>query len=62
MSQEDAQLLALGVQRFYLTDVDGSEKGAQGRKERAEILKNFNEEPEKFLWEDLLKHADPTTP
>ncbi|KLO17609.1 ATP11-domain-containing protein [Schizopora paradoxa] len=62
LSQEDAQLLALGVQRFYLTEVDGNEKGAQGRKERAEILKNFNENPEQFRWEDLLKHVDPTTP
>jgi len=57
LNQADAQLLALGVQRFYLTDVEG---GEEGKKERAEILKNFNEKPEQFRWEDLLKHADPT--
>ena len=62
LSQEDAQLLALGVQRFYLTDVDGNEKGTGGKIERAEILKNFNENPEQFRWEDLLKHVDPTAP
>lgn len=61
LSQADAQLLALSVQRFYLTDVEGDEKGAEGKRQRAEILENFNRNPEQFRWEELLKHADPTS-
>jgi ATP synthase mitochondrial F1 complex assembly factor 1 len=49
LSQHDAQLLAHGLQRFYLW---GSSK------EREELLSNFHERPDTFKWEELLKHAD----
>lgn len=50
LSQQDAQLLALGVQRFYLW--------SQGHEEREALLKRFHENPAEFKWEDLLKHAE----
>ena len=50
MGQQDAQLLAIHVQRFYLWN-DGSD-------ERAALLKTFHERPTEFKWEDLLKHTD----
>lgn len=58
LSQQDAQLLALGLQRFFLTE-DGAENSR--RKERAELLRIFNESPTEFKWEELLKHANPTS-
>ncbi|TFY77788.1 hypothetical protein EWM64_g6223 [Hericium alpestre] len=51
LSQQDAQLLALAVQKFFLWT-----GGADG-KEREALLKTFHEQPENFKWEDLLKHA-----
>ena len=64
LSQADAQLLALGVQRFYLTEAKAGddEKTKRGKSQRAELLRIFNEEPERFNWEDLLQHVDPTAP
>ncbi|RPD81606.1 ATP11-domain-containing protein [Lentinus tigrinus ALCF2SS1-7] len=50
MSQQDAQLLAIHVQRFYLWN--------EGSDERAVLLKAFHERPSDFKWEDLLKHTD----
>jgi ATP synthase mitochondrial F1 complex assembly factor 1 len=49
LSQHDAQLLAHGLQRFYLW---GSSK------EREKLLSDFHERPDTFKWEELLKHAD----
>ncbi|KAI0072361.1 ATP11-domain-containing protein [Panus rudis PR-1116 ss-1] len=49
LSQEDAQLLALGVQKFYLW--------TEGHEERMELLKRFHIHPEEFQWEDMLKHS-----
>lgn len=49
LGQQDAQLLALGVQRFYLW--------SQGHEEREALLRCFHENPAEFKWEDLLKHA-----
>jgi ATP synthase F1 complex assembly factor 1 len=49
LSQHDAQLLAHGLQRFYLW---GSSK------EREKLLSDFHERPDVFKWEELLKHAD----
>lgn len=57
LSQQDAQLLALGMQRFYLASAEKDE----GQKDRAELLRSFNEDPSKFRWEDLLRHANPTS-
>jgi ATP synthase F1 complex assembly factor 1 len=49
LSQHDAQLLAHGLQRFYLW---GSSE------EREKLLSDFHERPGTFKWEELLKHAD----
>ncbi len=50
LSQQDAQLLAVHVQRFYLQN--------EGSEERATLLKTFHETPGQFKWEELLKHTD----
>ena len=56
LNQVDAQLLAMGLQKFYLW--------GEGRKDSdndlaAEaLLKRFHEEPEKFSWQDLLKSSN----
>ncbi|TFK93020.1 ATP11-domain-containing protein [Polyporus arcularius HHB13444] len=50
LSQQDAQLLAIHLQRFYLWH--------EGSDERAALLKAFHERPSEFKWEDLLKHTD----
>lgn len=52
LSQQDAQMLAMSVQRFYLWS-EG--KDAQAREE---LLRAFHEKPEEFRWEELLKHAE----
>ncbi|KAF9654262.1 ATP11-domain-containing protein [Thelephora ganbajun] len=54
LSQQDAQLLTMHLQRFYLWG--GEEEGA---KERYRLLEAFHNIPEEFKWEDLLKHAEP---
>lgn len=54
LSQQDAQLLTMHLQRFYLWG--GEEEGA---KERYRLLEAFHNTPEGFKWEDLLKHAEP---
>ncbi|KAA1475397.1 ATP11-domain-containing protein [Dentipellis sp. KUC8613] len=51
LSQQDAQLLALAVQKFFLW-------GGPGSEEREALLKAFHEQPENFKWEELLKHGD----
>ncbi|KAL7285819.1 hypothetical protein ACG7TL_000928 [Trametes sanguinea] len=50
LSQQDAQLLAIHVQRFYLWN--------EGSEERAALLKAFHETPADFKWEELLKHTN----
>lgn len=68
LSQHAAQMLALGLQKFYLAD-EASRKVSSGKddndfsagEERAEMLRMFNEQPELFKWEELMKHADPTS-
>jgi len=52
LSQEDAQILAIGVQKFYLW---GAGEEAEG--EGARLLKVFHENPGEFQWKELLKHA-----
>ena len=54
LSQQDAQLLTVHLQRFYLWG--GEEEGAR---ERYRLLEAFHNTPEEFKWEDLLKHAEP---
>jgi ATP synthase F1 complex assembly factor 1 len=54
LNQADAQLLSMGVQKFYLWG-EGDGKAAEREGER--LLKTFHEQPEEFKWEQLLKHA-----
>lgn len=54
LSQQDAQLLTMHLQRFYLWG--GEEEGAR---DRYRLLEAFHNTPEEFKWEDLLKHAEP---
>jgi ATP synthase F1 complex assembly factor 1 len=51
LSQADAQLLALGLQKFYLWN-DG-----EGTKKREALLRTFHEQPAEFKWEELLEHT-----
>jgi ATP synthase mitochondrial F1 complex assembly factor 1 len=55
LSQQDAQMLAMGVQKFYLWDRAGAE-GA-GAERRQALLKTFHEDPQRFSWEELLEEA-----
>jgi len=55
LSQEDAQLLAMEVQKFYLWG-EGAKEGKGREAER--LLKVFHEQPEAFKWEELLRHAE----
>jgi len=55
LSQEDAQLLAMQVQKVYLWGEDNMEgKDREGGR----LLKVFHEKPEEFKWEELLKYAN----
>lgn len=54
LNQADAQLLSMGVQKFYLW---GQGSGKEGEREGERLLKSFHENPGEFKWEDLLKHA-----
>lgn len=53
LNQEDAQLLSMGVQKFYLWS-NGNGQEREGER----LLKSFHEKPEDFRWEELLKHAN----
>lgn len=55
LNQVDAQLLAMGLQRFYLWG-EGRKDGDHDLTAEA-LLKQFHEEPEKFSWQDLLKSS-----
>ncbi|KIJ68792.1 hypothetical protein HYDPIDRAFT_173431 [Hydnomerulius pinastri MD-312] len=59
LSQIDAQLLAMGVQRFYLWGEDRAD-GRDQNSAAEELLKQFHEKPEEFSWQDLLKHSSVT--
>ncbi|KZT06241.1 ATP11-domain-containing protein [Laetiporus sulphureus 93-53] len=50
LSQQDAQLLAIAVQNFYLW--------SEGKNERTALLESFHDNPTEFKWEELLKHSD----
>lgn len=50
LTQEEAQILALGVQKFYLWSGESEESAG-------ELLRVFHEKPEEFEWEKLLKHT-----
>lgn len=53
LGQEDAQLLSMAVQKFYLWN--GKDKDQEREGER--LLRCFHETPENFKWEELLKHS-----
>lgn len=55
MSQEDAQLLVIALQRFYLWT-----KSKESGKDGIELLMAFHEKPQEFEWKDLLRFSEPT--
>jgi len=58
LSQVDAQMLAMGIQKFYLW---GERKGPDARDSAAEeLLRQFHEKPQEFDWHELLKHSTVT--
>ncbi|KAH7930568.1 ATP11-domain-containing protein [Leucogyrophana mollusca] len=56
LSQVDAQVLAMGLQKFFLW---GEGKEVDGAREQTaeDLLRQFHETPEDFSWEALLKHS-----
>ncbi|CCM01280.1 uncharacterized protein FIBRA_03329 [Fibroporia radiculosa] len=50
LCQQDAQLLAIAIQKFYLWN--------EGENERTALLQAFHDNPEGFKWEDLLKNVE----
>ncbi|KAL0950647.1 hypothetical protein HGRIS_007435 [Hohenbuehelia grisea] len=52
MTQEDAQMLSMAVQKFYLWD-----SGDKGERDAERLLQIFHEKPEEFDWKELLKHS-----
>lgn len=60
LSQQQAQLLALALQKFYCTGIEISNEGIRGREERlkrAEMLKGFRERPQEWDWKGLVDMA-----
>jgi ATP synthase mitochondrial F1 complex assembly factor 1 len=49
LSPGAAQILAFGLQRFYLPDQD---------KRRRDLLTTFHEKPQEFSWEELISAAE----
>ncbi|KAH9486684.1 Protein ATP11, mitochondrial [Psilocybe cubensis] len=47
LNQEDAQILAMSLQKFYLWNNDGKDDGER-------LLRTFHEKPEEFKWQELL--------
>ncbi|TDL22320.1 ATP11-domain-containing protein [Rickenella mellea] len=61
LNMQDAHLLSLGVQRFYLAQTAAAAAaGGSNQIERAQLLRTFHERPDEFVWEELLRHTDPT--
>ncbi|KAJ6626899.1 ATP11 protein-domain-containing protein [Mycena sp. CBHHK59/15] len=54
MTQEDAHRLSMSVQKFYLWDPQSGDE----YEEREKLVKSFHNTPDKFTWEELLKHAN----
>ncbi|KAI6005030.1 ATP11-domain-containing protein [Pisolithus orientalis] len=58
LNQVDAQLLAMGIQKYYLW---GEKKGAKASGSPAEeLLRRFHERPDDFDWQELLKQSEVT--
>ena len=60
MSQEDAQLLTIVLQRFYLWNDEGLNEGQEFGTEGKKLLIAFHERPDDFEWQNLLKFSNPT--
>jgi ATP synthase F1 complex assembly factor 1 len=60
MSQEDAQVLTIALQRFYLWSEEGSADGEEFGTEGKRLLIAFHKKPDEFEWQDLLKFSQPT--
>lgn len=54
LSQQDAQLLTMGLQRFYLWPSAGKGEEVKGS-EVEELLRCFHEDAERFRWEDVVR-------
>lgn len=57
LNQVDAQLLAMGVQKFYLWGSESEDSSQEGNQKAEKLLRQFHEQPEEFNWADLLEHA-----
>jgi ATP synthase F1 complex assembly factor 1 len=60
LSQQQAQLLALALQRFYCADISvsgESQRAWEDRKKRKEALKGFRENPGEWDWSGLVTMA-----
>lgn len=58
LNQVDAQLLAMGLQRFYLWG--GGKKDGDRDTTAEALLERFYHEPDRFTWQDLLESSDIT--
>ena len=60
LSQQQAQLLALALQKFYCTGIEIPNEGESGRSnrlKRAQALKGFRENPQDWDWQGLVDMA-----
>ncbi|KAF9269960.1 ATP11-domain-containing protein [Marasmius fiardii PR-910] len=53
LSQEDAQVLSVGLQKFYLWDNTSADSSNIGER----MLKAFHENPDTFNWQELLQYG-----
>ncbi|KAF5375278.1 hypothetical protein D9758_000108 [Tetrapyrgos nigripes] len=59
LSQEDAQILSMGVQKFYLWDDKKGDDYSESKGEK--FLKAFHENPDSFQWNDMLEYGTQTS-
>lgn len=60
LSQSEAQLLALALQRFYCGGIappGETMKAKEEREKRVEALRGFREKPGEWSWEGLIQSA-----
>lgn len=60
LSQQQAQLLVLGLQRFYCADIvppQETAEAAKERRDRKQALTDFVEKPQEWDWANLIKMA-----
>ncbi|KAJ4482515.1 ATP11 protein-domain-containing protein [Lentinula aciculospora] len=56
LSQEDAQILSVNVQKFYLWS-DNKSPEQKNESTGESILRTFHEKPSEFDWEEMLKYS-----